>query len=427
MEDYALVLEFERLYDSPRNRLFAREAGLSITTVAWEDASRNKNSSIGANISDITLNTGDRNMPMIRKPNFSDVTGDLEMSSLAVTVGNEVESGKDNEEDEKEKDVYRRIPLKEYLDNLDIYAGAKVEAKSVTLPRDEVVLCSAQSCILPLKKSGEVSFVPQIHNYQSRRDDSAVLAIVATAQGTSAHIVTERQQKLYFNRKGQATKFLAKRLSQDRAERNVDINGEMTTQEKDRNLLVIYQVPLKQLDPKPAVFTLTKIKTSSPVHQHRSRGSFGSSRGARSFGMEHAMLRSSDSSEGAFQPLGVCFERDPRYPIRATFQFYRVTDTSEMFKEVFSDISKKLELVYDMAKDKGSLVIDHTTRATETGPILLPVIPPLNFDTNPLFAGFAETQPIVTVPDVKMPQVEIPDVKIPDSLEDDIVMVERET
>ncbi len=395
MEDYAFVLELERLYDSPKNRLFAREVGLNLTTVAWEDTSRDKNRCIGRHISDITLNTSDRNMPMIRKPNFSDVTCDLDISYLAVTIGNEVENG--------EKGAYRRIPLKEYLENLDRYAGAPVEAKSVTLPRDEVVLCSSQACILPLQKSGEVSFVPQIFNYQSTREEPAVLVVVATSQGTSTHLVTERHQKLYFNRRGQATEFLAKRLSQDRAERSVDVNGELSSDEKDRNVIVIYQVPLEQLTPKPAAYASPKaynVRAASGPTSRRGARSLGSVRSVEKRGMEPAMLRSSDTSEGAFTALKIPFKRDARYPIRATFQFYRVTDDVDITKETFLDISKKLELVYDMANEKGSLVIDHTTRTTETtgspSPgIPLPVIPPLAFDANPLFAGFAQTQPLV--------------------------------
>ncbi len=238
----SLLTEMEILHDSPQNRHFAQATGLNITTVAWEDTSRHKNSCWGKNISDLTLTTSDKRMPMIRKPNFSDVTGDLDISYLTVTVGNERNINDTNTH-------LNRIALKEYLDNLYKYAGAgddTLKMNDLVLSRDEGVLCSSQACLLPLGEEGEVAFVPELFNYQSKEDNPTVLAIVATSQGTSAHIITTREQKLYFNRNGQATKYLAKRLSQDRAERKVSLKGEMTTEEQDRNVLVIYQIPLKK-------------------------------------------------------------------------------------------------------------------------------------------------------------------------------------
>ncbi len=504
----ALLEEMEQLYDSPTNRLFARDAGLNITTVAWEDTARNKNSCWGMNISDLTLNTSDKRMPMIRKPNFSDVTGDLDISYLTVTVGNEIE----NDDEEKASTALRRIPLKDYLDNIGTYAvggDTSTSRSSLALPRDEVVLCSSQACILPLEDKGEVAFVPELFNYQSTKDNPAVLAIVATSQGTSAHVITQAEQKLYFNRQGQATKFLAKRLSQDRAERNVTQKGEMTTEEQDRNVLVIYQIPLKKQPLKTLyVLTLTgkkiaididvdetvqslfqKVSSSEgiPADQLKLvnaghldlkqegptrklsefdfsngdtihavlklRGGRGQTRGGdnscvytilaslggpnffegkasgyayeeceeddvcdeefmdcalsstrsastssrrgrgrQRHGMEHAMLRAADTSEGVFEKVSMSLERDERYPIRATFQFYRVTDDAVISKELFSDISSKIESVYNMAKDKGSLVIDHSSRPTESSTIpqnKLADLPSVPLGVNPLFAGFA--------------------------------------
>ena len=520
MTDQLLLSEMEHLHDSTQNRLLAREAGLNITTVAWEDTSRTKNSCWGSNISDLTLNTSDKRMPMIRKPNFSDVTGDLDISHLTVTVGNEVVI-----DDDKEVQVaaLRRIPLTEYLENVGKYAGNTTKTINLALPRDEVVLCSSQACILPLPEKGEVAFVPELFNYQSTEENPAVLAIVATSQGTSTHVITERQQKLLFNRHGQATKYLAKRLSQDRAERKVALTGEMTSEEQDRNVLVIYQIPLKKqrlqkiyvksmtgkttgikVDPDETVQSLYEktsrsegiptdqirlvfagkeihtgmtnrtsnwttlrltdfdIANGDTIHlmlrlrgnsERQTRGGppaagsatfFGSAGGltcktsltsacyeqeecddeddedmeygmdfspstqsrrpilsgargggARKFGMEHAMLRAADKSEGPFKriPFELDIERDERYPIRATFQFYRVTDDANIHSALFQEIAGKIESVYEMAKEKGSLVIDTSTRKTETtkktNPEALPAMITVPNDSKPLFSGFS--------------------------------------
>ncbi len=513
MSDQLLLSEMTHLHDSTQNRLLAREAGLNITTVTWEDTSRTKNSCWGSNISDLTLNTSDTRMPMIRKPNFSDVTGDLEISHLTVTVGNEVGAVDDKEV----QPALRRIPLTEYLENLGKYAaGNTSKTINLALPRDEVILCSSQACILPLPEKGEVAFVPELFNYQSTEENPAVLAIVATSQGTSTHVITERQQKLLFNRHGQATKYLAKRLSQDRAERKVALTGEMTSEEQDRNVLVIYQIPLKKqrlqkiyvksmtgkttgikVDPDETVQSfyektsrsegiptdqirlvfagkeihtgmtnrtsrqwtklrltdfdiangdtihlVLRLRGSSDYSQTRGPPAAGSATffgsasltsacyeqeecddeddedmewmtfspstqsrrpilsgarggGARKFGMEHAMLRAADKSEGPFKkiPLELEIERDERYPIRATFQFYRVTDDAKIDASLFQDIAGKIESVYEMAKEKGSLVIDTSARKTETtkktNPEPLPAMMTVPNDSKPLFSGFS--------------------------------------
>ena len=67
----------------------AQDNGLNITNVTWEDAGRFKDSCWGPNISDMTLNTNGKNMPVIRRPNFSDKTADMKIRHFKVTVGNE--------------------------------------------------------------------------------------------------------------------------------------------------------------------------------------------------------------------------------------------------------------------------------------------------------------------------------------------------
>ena len=414
------IATLQNVGENVQNAIFH---GLNITTIAWEDTARSKNSSLGPNISDLTLSVGNTRMPMIRKPNFSDVTGDLPIEHFQVTVGNETDNGE-----------LKRIPLKDYLTDLSTYTTAK-GGSNIVERRDEQILCSAQACILPLEESGEVTFVPQLFNYQSQKNDPAVLVIVATSQGTSAQVITEYAQKLYFNRGGQATQYLAKRLSQDRKERNVALEGEMTSEEQDRNVLVIYQIPLKQ-KPKPVTRNFfgalnsnygsfpvsggallgglsTKNQTlclsdGEDVSEESCSFGFGmtrqctfsrsgSARGRVKKGMEHAMLRAAEISEGPFKSLsGFDLVRDDRYPIRATFQFYRVTDDPNIDSEVFADISRKIETVYDLAKEKGSLVIDQSqriTEATKSAGKFLGKMKEAPTSSTPLFSGFGPKEP----------------------------------
>ena len=77
----------------------AAEHGLQILDVTWEDTGRYDNSAVGPNISDMTIqveHTDPRSgeaqlhlMPVIRYPNFSDVTADVPLQRFSVLTGNE--------------------------------------------------------------------------------------------------------------------------------------------------------------------------------------------------------------------------------------------------------------------------------------------------------------------------------------------------
>lgn len=139
--------------------------GLSIQRVAWEDTGRSPNSCFGPNIADMTLrvleprtnaqtHTHAIDAPMIRTHNFKDVTTDLEMSKIKLTVGNEKEG--------TEKKV---ITLAEYLEKAGHYT-ANDKIKSLLKTGEDKVLAVAQCCVLPLK-DGAVEFVPAIYSYQT--------------------------------------------------------------------------------------------------------------------------------------------------------------------------------------------------------------------------------------------------------------------
>ena len=165
----------------------AQSHGIGIMNVAWEDCARTKGSCFGPSISDLTLNVDGTNMPLMRKPNYADVTSDQDISKFTVLVGNESNSFK------------TQVTLKEYLESIAKYTGNS-KLKSMYLPRDEKILTSAQACILPLS-DGEVKFNVKLYNYQSY-DEPAVLILVCSSEGTSAQIVKGRDCTLYFNKAG---------------------------------------------------------------------------------------------------------------------------------------------------------------------------------------------------------------------------------
>ena len=330
--------------------------------VSWEDTARSKNSCWGPNISDMTLTTGGRIMPVIRKPNFADVSIDFPIDKLSVLVGNENNSN------------LKRISLKEYLKDINKYTSNKV--KPMYLDRDDKILTSSQCCILPCE-TDKTDFSVNLYNYQSSKSNPRVLVIVSSAKETSCQIVTGNTG-LNFNRNGKEARYRVERLADDRKARNVEQTCKITEEEKQSNDLFIYQIPL--LDQPGVYYKSQQIVLESctdctdgddddsykgsSVNSY-ARDDFGSSKRRRGF--DQGIL-SVGSDIGVYPSVGkLNLVRDNKYPIRLTIQHYRVTDsvdniTSDLVKEIVSDISN----IYEMGLNESSLVVEKTTRTTET-------------------------------------------------------------
>eukprot|EP00850_Spirogloea_muscicola_P000988 SM000003S11233 [mRNA] locus=s3:1667446:1669772:- [translate_table: standard] len=223
----------------------------------------------------MTLMVDDQAMPLVRHPNYTDQTWDVPMDAIPLVVGNEAPGA-----------PLRSISLKEYLQNFGTrtfpppplcssffcnlqafpkhkYAdGTKTSppssslfgSQNVALPasldapgRDLHALVSGQAAFLPLPEGEEVPFNVALYNYQSGGGHPCVLAIVATAHGTSAQLIDNsgrRGQKLWFNKGGEACPFVGLRLTEDRRQRGVPLEGAMTAEEKRQNVIVVIQVPL---------------------------------------------------------------------------------------------------------------------------------------------------------------------------------------
>ena len=238
----------------------ATEFGLNVVNVTWEDTGRYGNSCWGPNISDLTIQVhhGDRDsetltcMPVIRYPNFHDLSADLDPDEFFLLTGNE--SGDDLEP----------VSLTDYVDNLRDYLhddeswGGR--GTSLLADRDSVVLVSAQAVFLPIEDDGQATFNPVLYNYQSYEDSPGVLAILATREGTSATIIDNSSefnadyyswgQRLYFNDDGERASLTGSRLS--------DFMGDPTNLaemtgvhmeaagEEGLNMVLLIQIPLRQ-------------------------------------------------------------------------------------------------------------------------------------------------------------------------------------
>lgn len=135
----------------------------------------------------MTLQVDGHMLPVIRSPNFEDLTWDIPMEKIPLVVGNEKGGN------------LHTVTLKQYLENFRNYLhkpnGWKGHRTSLYAARDTHVVTSAQACFLPIAASEETKFNVAIYNYQTRHNDPAILAIVASSKGTSAQVLTGSDSK----------------------------------------------------------------------------------------------------------------------------------------------------------------------------------------------------------------------------------------
>ena len=171
-----------------RVRAQLKDVGLDITTVSWQDTGRSHNSSGGSNISDVRLvavTQNDRGVdeyhaqPIVRLPNFEDKTVDVDMDSVMLPAGNAWGV------------TPYAVSLQVLLENLPNYLSWREVLKgSLFAPeRDREVLVSAQATIMPVPTNGKAHFVPSIFNYQSTKENPAVLVILVSNRGTSITLI----------------------------------------------------------------------------------------------------------------------------------------------------------------------------------------------------------------------------------------------
>lgn len=357
-------------------RELASKVGLNIVNVTWEDTGRFKNSAVGPNISDLTIQVAEKisdkqvqltAMPVIRYPNFSDKTADINIDKFFLIVGNHTDQ------------TLEKVSLRDYLANINKYLSKPGKIKgSLVSDRDTHVLVSAQAAFLPVPKSGKAEFNPVIFNYQSRDKDPAVLTILATAQGSSATVLDNKRdkwedgyggawgQRLFHNKNGERCSLTGERIT-DFVENNGGTAADVQEiSQKGLDNLVIIQVPLKQ-KPMPRSRGLGTAKSygaCSPMFAMAA----GSPLRALSVDIEQAVL-GHGIAEGPYTELdGLTIERDTQFPIRLTVQMYKATSNGLIDEKNMKEIADQINRVYSDADWVGSLVTSgETTRPTEHG------------------------------------------------------------
>jgi len=352
--------------------------GLSMVNVAWEDTGRSQGSSVGPNISDLSLQVRLRDerggftgavMPVIRFPNFSDRTGDVPSDKFFVRVGNQREG------------ALTTVPLADVLKDIRKFVSLPSNIQgsgNLFAARDSHFLVSAQAVFLPIPKTGKAEFNPVLFNYQSFPGSPAVLSILVTRQGTSVSVVENRGedataagwgQELYFNNGGQRAAFTA--------ERKTDVEGRIAAQggpkteddksalAKGADVLFLVQVPLVQV-------SRPRRGGWGPGFGGGGMGDLGASKGAapaaapakpmggaqeEKSDVEQAVLGHGPNLGKFDEGRGLKLERDTRFPVRITVQFYKATSNGVVSDVDLDSISRSIGSVYEHAEFVGSLVL----------------------------------------------------------------------
>lgn len=376
-QEYARVVQKVARMVSDRD-LQSRVArrNLSLVDVTWEDTGRAQGSALGPNISDFTLQVRRRDergqfesslMPVIRPPNFTDRTGDVPADRFFVRVGNEQRSG-----------ALRTVPLTDILRNVKAFASRPESILgdgNLLAPRDSHFLVSAQAVFLPIPKSGKAQFNPVLFNYQSAPRSPAVLSILVTRQGSSMQVIENTAddatalgvgQELYFNASGNRAALTAERKSD--VEARIAAQGGPATEDdksalqKGADVLFLVQVPLRHhnvgvLGGALSSSTAKGAGGAAPMPAPAPPKAAAADKMAERSDVEQAVLGHGPNVGPYNEGHGLKLERDPKFPIRITVQFYKATSNGVVSDIDLDSISRSIGSVYEHADFVGSLVL----------------------------------------------------------------------
>jgi hypothetical protein len=266
------------------------------------------------------------------------------------------------------------VPLTEVLSNIKRFASKpwSIEGDGNLLAaRDSHFLVSAQAVFLPIPKTGKAEFNPVVFNYQSAPGSPAVLTLLVTRQGTSMSVVENGGedgslsgwgQELYFNNQGQRAAFTAQRKSE--VQKHIaQQGGPMTADDRSAlargaDTLFLIQVPLKHANrgflPGAA---MSPADDEAEMAAPAPSAAGGMAKEKKSSDVEQAVLGHGHNRGPFNEGHGLRLERDPRFPIRITVQFYKATSNGVVSESDLDSIARSIGGVYEHADFVGSLVV----------------------------------------------------------------------
>jgi hypothetical protein len=293
-------------------------------------------------------------MPVLRFPNFADRTADVRLDKVWIRTGNQHDGA-----------PAQVVTLRELLASpgryLSLPRQGSIRGGTLLAPGDTHALVSAQAAFLPVPHGATATFHPVIFNYQSTAGHPAVLSILVTRQGTSMSIVDNGRdqvgsgswgQRLFFNAGGQRAPLTAERRSDVEASGGT-MNGEPAASlGEDANLLMLIQVPLLVERPRRS----WALGAGAPAPAMKSMDK-SAAMAASADAMEQAVLGHGEL-EGPFTELaGLSIERDPRFPVRVTVQFYQATSSGQVTPAEIGKLAGLIDAVYTQGDFVGSLVV----------------------------------------------------------------------
>ena len=365
-----------------------RRRSLSLVNVMWEDTGRAQGSSLGPNISDLTLQVRRRDesgqfqssiMPVIRFPNFTDRTGDV-----ASPTGSSSASAT------SARQPLRSVPLTDVLRDSE---GVRLDAGQHPRQRQP---SRAARLALPRQRAGGVPAHPE--ERQGRVQPGALqLPIGAAARPQFSRILVTRAgnehagdrerpeerdrrgmgQELYFNNQGQRAAFTAERKSDvEAAHRGAGRAQERGRQQRARRRARTCSSSCRSRSGTKiagylggAIPKAAKKPSAMPAH--------GRTSSSRPPGRPWPQPRASDVEQavlGHGPNLGpfneghrLRFERDPSFPIRITVQFYKATSNGVASDIDLDSIARSIGSVYEHADFVGSLVLPGRRSAPSYG------------------------------------------------------------
>jgi hypothetical protein len=344
--DSALVEQFKRY-------------NLCLEFVKGEDKS---SKSEGPNMSDITIDIGNISFPIINTNIFRSPYLSMSINRFTVSVGNEKPIT---------EAIMKRISFIEYIQDLNKYISSNIIG-SMLIPRDEIIITSVQTSILP-DIAEKIHFNIRIHNYEYNKTDPAVLVITASSQGTSAQLVTEYRQKIYFNANGKRSPFCVaygklNKSEKKETEQTKQIKQPVSFEDMSGECIFIFQIPLKQKTRPDDISKNNIVPVYKSVNQSTSASP-------------------SDVWTGTSSKFTL--ERNTAYPIRCTIQYYHGASSTNLSDNSVADMSQKIWRLYNEADARDALLMRHPSESSTRNALVIQSPPPssenYNYATDPIW------------------------------------------
>jgi len=203
--------------------------------------------------------------------------------------------------------------------------------------------------------------------------DPAVLTILATREGTSVTVIDNQRdgfaagrtwgQRLFFNQHGERASLTGQRQSEFQGANRPDSSRPDSPGSTEAagpeglNMVLLIQVPLKQKQPARGGMSMDETCAAPSMNACKSQNS----------DVESAVI-GHGKTEGPFTEIaGLDIERDERFPVRVTVQFYQATSNGVVSEKDMAGLAAQIEKVYSQADYVGSLVTGgETGRPTES-------------------------------------------------------------